>query len=108
MLEINYGDKDKAPNVGGLRNLYSSLANLDSFHFVADGAKQILQNPTYSFQAEYQRLKLVAKKVSEAAPREEFFTTNRTSFVISDDLQVFPNVMGLLQITTVLWHFRNG
>lgn len=46
----------------------------------------------------------VATKVSRAAAAttKGVFTSHRASFVISDDLQILPNMAGMFQIFTIL------
>ncbi|XP_057777894.1 uncharacterized protein LOC130996614 [Salvia miltiorrhiza] len=57
VLEKHYGDE--APTIGSLSSLYRSVANLEvGSHFVTEGAKQALLNPTSSFEDEYAGLKL--------------------------------------------------
>ncbi|KAH6812701.1 hypothetical protein C2S51_021719 [Perilla frutescens var. frutescens] len=68
ILEKHYGDE--APTIGSLSTLYHSLANLDSAHFWTEGAKLILLNPTSSFEAEYESLKL---DISDSPPANYFF-----------------------------------
>ncbi|XP_057793394.1 uncharacterized protein LOC131010016 [Salvia miltiorrhiza] len=46
--------------------------------------------------------KEVVKKVPQAAFEDGVFTMYRSSFVISDDLQIFPNLTGLCQIFSIL------
>ncbi|XP_047940795.1 uncharacterized protein LOC125188099 [Salvia hispanica] len=147
VLKQHYGDE--LPTFGSLSSLYHGLSNLDSSHFVTDGAKQILLNPTTSFEDEYKRLKLditdsqpaqyfccsrrscrynrfesrsvyydyiqlckdcgsynmtseEAKKVSKAGYSDGVWTKPRESFTIFDDLQIFPNEIGLVRILTLL------
>ncbi|XP_057792667.1 uncharacterized protein LOC131009377 [Salvia miltiorrhiza] len=58
VLEKHYGSVE-APTIGSLSNLYRSVANLEvGSHFVTEGAKQALLNPTSSFEDKYAGLKL--------------------------------------------------
>ncbi|KAL1560810.1 hypothetical protein AAHA92_10982 [Salvia divinorum] len=148
VLKQHYGDD--LPTIGSLSSLYRSLSNLDSTHFVTDGAKQNLLNPTTSFEDECKRLKLditdfqpakyfycsnklrcgnkfksislyydhayfcnhcskyytmenkVATKESEACSSDGVWTIRGASFTILDDLQIFPDEIGLVQIMTLL------
>ncbi|XP_047940794.1 uncharacterized protein LOC125188098 [Salvia hispanica] len=146
VLKQHYGDE--VPTFGSLNNLYHSLSNLDSTHFVTDGAKRYLLNPISSLEDDYRRLKLditdyqpaeyfecsgsicfygfrsismyydgirrcryfsyhtmtskVAKKVSNAGSSDGVWTIPRESFTIFDDLQLFPNEIGLVRILALL------
>ncbi|XP_057792646.1 uncharacterized protein LOC131009368 [Salvia miltiorrhiza] len=67
VLEKHYGDE--APTIGSLNNLYRSLANLDSSHFVTEGAKQTLLDSASSFEDKYKMLKV---DISDSPPAEYF------------------------------------
>lgn len=49
---------DESPTIGSLSHLYRSLAKLDNDSFLTEDAKETLLNPTSSFEAVYERLKL--------------------------------------------------
>ncbi|KAH6827118.1 hypothetical protein C2S53_004724 [Perilla frutescens var. hirtella] len=70
LLEKHYGEE--APTIGSLNTLYHSLADLDSSHFCTESAKLILLNPTSSFEADYERLKL---DICDFQPAEDFSCT---------------------------------
>ncbi|XP_057792643.1 uncharacterized protein LOC131009365 [Salvia miltiorrhiza] len=74
VLEKHYGDE--APTIGSLNNLYHTLANLDSSHFVTEGAKQTLLDSASSFEAEYRMLKV---DISDSPPAEYFVCSNCSS-----------------------------
>ncbi|KAG6416977.1 hypothetical protein SASPL_124418 [Salvia splendens] len=144
VLHKHYGDE--TPTIGSLNSLYHSLANLDSPHFVTEGAKQTLLNPTSSFDVEIKQLKLDItdsplneyykcsycryrlrrlsmcydnvkwceeclrtiiieqdeEMLPEGASGDGVFTRDIASFIIFDDLQIFPNETGLLGILSAV------
>lgn len=57
ILKNHYGDEE-APAFGSLTSLYNSLENLDSVHFLTEGAKSILLHPRSSSDAQRRGLKL--------------------------------------------------
>ena len=70
VLHKHYGDE--TATVGSLNSLYRSLANLDSPHFVTEGAKQNLHNPTSSFEDGIKQLKL---DITDSPPNEYYKCT---------------------------------
>ncbi|XP_041989867.1 uncharacterized protein LOC121741227 [Salvia splendens] len=140
-LNDHFGQK--APAIGGLTNLYRSLACTDNADFVSNDAKNLLLNPRSPFEVECGMLKpslidfqptkyfhcrncnfgthsvsiyydqavcqyshittttVEPKKVPKAA-FEGVFAADRASFIISDDLKIFPSVLGIFQITSLL------
>ncbi|KAL1560817.1 hypothetical protein AAHA92_10989 [Salvia divinorum] len=70
VLHKHYGDE--TPTIGSLNNLYHNLANLDTLHFTTEAAKQILLNPTSSFEDEIKQLKL---DITDSPPNEYFKCT---------------------------------
>ena len=50
----------------------------------------------------YEMVKVVAKKESEAGYSDGIWTVRGASFTILDDLQIFPDEIGLVQIMTLL------
>ncbi|KAH6780510.1 hypothetical protein C2S52_011747 [Perilla frutescens var. hirtella] len=71
ILENHYGNQ--APVIGSLTSLYRGLFKLDRSHFCTGGAKQMLLNPTSSFEDECRRLKL---DITEAKPTKYFVCEN--------------------------------
>lgn len=67
ILENRYGNE--AAVVGSLTSLYRGLSNLDSNHFSAAGAKQMLLNPTSSLETEFRRLKI---DITQSQPTKYF------------------------------------
>ena len=57
VLEKHYGAKE-TPVIGCINNLYNTIANLDRSHFWTKGTKNILLNPTSSFDEDCGGLKL--------------------------------------------------
>ncbi|KAL6535903.1 hypothetical protein OROHE_012747 [Orobanche hederae] len=78
VLERHY--KEEAPVIGSLTSLYKGLSNLDSTHFSTEGAKQMLLDPISSFSDEF------------FGDGGVFTTTTHETFLISDDLEILPNV----------------
>ncbi|KAL7086716.1 hypothetical protein ACP275_13G017600 [Erythranthe tilingii] len=54
----HYGEEEKAPVLGSLTSLYNGLANLDGVHFCTEGSKEMLLDPTSSFESECRKLKI--------------------------------------------------
>ncbi|XP_057793387.1 uncharacterized protein LOC131010009 [Salvia miltiorrhiza] len=72
VFKKHYGDE--LPTIASLSSLYHSLTNLDSAHFVTEGAKQILLSPASLFEDEYKRLKL---DITDSPPAEYFYCSGR-------------------------------
>ncbi|KAL7128774.1 hypothetical protein ABFS83_13G016800 [Erythranthe nasuta] len=58
VLAKHYGEEDRAPVVGSLTSLYNGLANLDGVYFCTEGSKEMLLDPTSSFESECRKLKI--------------------------------------------------
>ncbi|KAL3830431.1 hypothetical protein ACJIZ3_019233 [Penstemon smallii] len=122
LLKKHYGD-DEVPIVGSLNTLYDGLANLDSSHFRTEVNKLMLLNPESSLDADCSKLQLniyydtqpikyfsfenmdctsvIMYHDTERCPcgksmnkNLKVFTVKTSSFLISDELRMLPNVTG--------------
>ncbi|KAH6756557.1 hypothetical protein C2S53_002122 [Perilla frutescens var. hirtella] len=98
VLKEYYGDE--APVIGSLKTLYNGVANLDSIHFRTGAAKQRLLIPTSYCESDMLELRVnvysTQHTTSDISGKtyNGVFTESASSFVISDDLRVMPNVAG--------------
>ncbi|KAJ0520810.1 hypothetical protein HanIR_Chr10g0463511 [Helianthus annuus] len=88
------GTKDV--KVGSLDSLYKSIENLDNKHFSNEHCKIALVSPNSSSSSLCQKLKVnlnnmkpVEARVSDS-PGEVVFFKEKTSFIVTDDLNVIP------------------
>ena len=93
VLEEHYGDK--APVIGSLTTLYKGASNLDVIHFRQEDRKEELINSTL-FETELCKLRLNIRGTQPTSSTsgksyDGVFTDGAASFIISDDLYVFPN-----------------
>ncbi|KAH6785641.1 hypothetical protein C2S51_038096 [Perilla frutescens var. frutescens] len=97
VMEKQYGDK--APVIGSLSTLYNGVVNLDNIHFQSEAAKQSLLFPASCYESEARKLRLNVNYPQPTSPSSRkaydgVYTDCASSFIISDDLQVMPNVAG--------------
>ncbi|KAK9073049.1 hypothetical protein SSX86_007371 [Deinandra increscens subsp. villosa] len=81
--------------VGSLSSLYESIENLDNKHFSNEHCKIALMNPNSSSLALCQKLKINLNstkpvEASDSTHGDVVFFKKKTSFIITDDLNVIP------------------
>ncbi|KAL1560801.1 hypothetical protein AAHA92_10973 [Salvia divinorum] len=105
VLEKHYGDK--APVIGSLNTLYKGASNLDPIHFLGEDVKKDLISSTL-FDSELCKLRLSICGTqptfsSNGESYEGVFTKSSASFIITDQLFVYPNVAGsIIETLTTL------
>ncbi|XP_057792676.1 uncharacterized protein LOC131009389 [Salvia miltiorrhiza] len=101
VLEKHYGDE--APVIGSLNTLYNGVANLDIIHFRSAAYKEKLRNPSCCLRLMHRlRLNVNLTQPPSFKPRNPYdgvFTEGEASFLISDDLHVWPNAGGSIAKT---------
>lgn len=93
VLEKRYGDK--APVIGSINTLYKAASNLDSVHFHRVCDKTDLIRPTL-FERELAVAQNYRPKTTSSFGKsyEGVFADGSSSFIITDDLRVFPILEG--------------
>ncbi|KAH6756556.1 hypothetical protein C2S53_002121 [Perilla frutescens var. hirtella] len=103
VLKQHYGDG--VPVIGSLNTLYNGVANLDIIHFQMAVAKRRLLMPTICYGSHgWHQLRLNFNYAEPTSSRygksyDGVFTQCAASYIISDDLQVMPTVVGSIMKT---------
>lgn len=95
ILERKYGDK--APSIGSLTTLYNGLKSPDVINLWTKRGKEVLDNAVSMSEPSYLKISVDYTDISIykfGEPYNGVFTPNSASFIICDDLRMFPNVSG--------------